>query len=248
MCCKVAAAFSLMYARNPNADWYVRSSDDSYLALENFETSLRRFNPNEHVYLGNPAISRARLVPWHNNTFDEPHGTGGSAYIISRSLAEWFAEEGQKLFASLCMHDDSFFGSFMTRVKNVIVINPTGITQANRLSEHGPTIKLDRGIISSVVRCSCPLPRSYRGGIGVFGDLYPVSPFQLNQAMALHRDPTQFVLFDALKRFETQYRSEHTDVDAQLLIYRIWSDGPFFRYCMMHKGDRERTWSGTCPH
>ncbi|KAJ3015529.1 UNVERIFIED_CONTAM: hypothetical protein HDU68_012691, partial [Siphonaria sp. JEL0065] len=44
--------FKLLYAKYPDADWYIMFDDDSYVFMDNLEYGLSKYNPKEPLYLG----------------------------------------------------------------------------------------------------------------------------------------------------------------------------------------------------
>lgn len=70
--------FADAYARSPDSDWYVLMDDDSYIMTANLADFLKKYDPEEPLYYGSPAVL---LDPQFDGTY---FNHGGSGVVVSR--------------------------------------------------------------------------------------------------------------------------------------------------------------------
>uniref|UniRef100_A0A0G4GT02 N-acetylgalactosaminide beta-1,3-galactosyltransferase n=1 Tax=Chromera velia CCMP2878 TaxID=1169474 RepID=A0A0G4GT02_9ALVE len=187
LCCKTGFAFTILYSLFPEADFFVRLSDDAFAFPHHLEKSLRKFNPSERLYLG--VAGTALMEGGWLSVWGEPHASGGPGIIFSRSLAQWWSDTGAAAdFLSTCSHDDAWLGAFLRVSLNLVVTHLPGVIQS-------PDLKYAREKPSQIFSdpdklppCSAPLPgpslyiipeRSY-------GLLYPFTPLDWEDVLILH--------------------------------------------------------------
>ncbi|CCD64792.1 N-acetylgalactosaminide beta-1,3-galactosyltransferase [Caenorhabditis elegans] len=78
--------FSLYYSYtsiSKHFDWYLKTDDDTFVAMDHLREYLNTLNPAEPLYLG------YRLAPFMNNGYN----SGGSGYILSNAAMRMFVEQ-----------------------------------------------------------------------------------------------------------------------------------------------------------
>eukprot|EP00227_Mantoniella_beaufortii_P016116 CAMPEP_0197606082 /NCGR_PEP_ID=MMETSP1326-20131121/44325_1 /TAXON_ID=1155430 /ORGANISM="Genus nov. species nov., Strain RCC2288" /LENGTH=439 /DNA_ID=CAMNT_0043173947 /DNA_START=168 /DNA_END=1487 /DNA_ORIENTATION=- len=176
VCCKTNEILRRMYRLQPDADWYLRITDDSVWQIAPLLKRLAGFNSRSYHLLGCANAIKGVGLLRHGN--GEPHPAGGAGFIFSNSLARWWSTNYEP-YVKLCHHDDLSIGHYIRQVLGVVVTHVNGIMQEPDVKELMPSF-------SDIKECTCPLPPPLYYNSGGWTALYPFTPFVWEEAYGWH--------------------------------------------------------------
>ncbi len=224
VCCKTSELFSMMYARHPRADWFLRATDDSIWHIESLLQRLAGFRSTAKHLLGCVGIVKGTAFLERGN--GEPHPAGGAGYIMSNALARWWSRN-QHSYLRECWHDDLSIGHYVRQVLGIVTIHLHGVLQEPQIRENLPDF-------SEIVECKCPLPPPLYYNTGVderlpqgYAVLYPFTPFIWEDALAWHMKAKYWESLLKLEAGLEAHRKRSPDFAGDTLLIFIETDSTF---------------------
>ncbi|KAF7457785.1 pyruvyl transferase Pvg1 [Cryptosporidium felis] len=136
LCCKTLASFKWMVDNWPEKKWYMKLDDDTFVILSTLVDELSSLNSNENYLVGGQIYltledsihsqsSRSNTLHWKDRGEVIKGIRGGAGYLMTRSLAKLFVNNGKR-YLDICNNGGSKFKTFEDASVSLLVTELVG--------------------------------------------------------------------------------------------------------------------------